>query len=111
MTKKPNPTDQHVGNRVRSRRLMMKMSQTELSHRLGLSWQQVQKYEKGTNRIGASRLHQISHILQVSPAFFLGARLVPHRDTPRGKKRPCQITQPNSLPHERALPSPGLSLV
>ena len=68
--KAPNPTDQHVGSRVRMRRLMLAMSQEKLGAALGLTFQQVQKYEKGTNRIGASRLQQISHILQVPVAFF-----------------------------------------
>jgi len=66
----PNPTDTHVGNRVRMRRLMLDMSQTKLGDALGLTFQQVQKYEKGTNRIGASRLQQISQILQVPISFF-----------------------------------------
>src|SRR5262249_11981804 len=66
----PNLTDQHVGSRVRMRRLMLAMSQEKLGDALGLTFQQVQKYEKGTNRIGASRLEQISHILQVPVAFF-----------------------------------------
>ena len=69
-SRSPNLTDKHVGNRLRMRRLMIKMSQTELSRALGLTWQSVQKYENGTNRIGASRLQQISHILQVSPGYF-----------------------------------------
>src|SRR5262249_1513942 len=68
--KAPNPIDQHVGSRVRMRRLMLAMSQEKLGDALGLTFQQVQKYEKGTNRIGASRLEQISHILQVPVAFF-----------------------------------------
>jgi transcriptional regulator with XRE-family HTH domain len=68
--KAPNPIDQHVGSRVRMRRLMLAMSQEKLSFALGLTFQQVQKYEKGMNRIGASRLQQISHILQVPVAFF-----------------------------------------
>ena len=68
--KAPNPIDQHVGSRVRMRRLMLAMSQEKLGFALGLTFQQVQKYEKGTNRIGASRLEQISHILQVPVAFF-----------------------------------------
>src|SRR5262249_52142993 len=63
--KAPSPTDQHVGARVRMRRILLAMSQEELGAALGLSFQQVQKYERGTNRIGASRLQQISHILQV----------------------------------------------
>lgn len=68
--KAPNPIDKHVGARVRMRRMMLSMSQEKLGNSLGLTFQQVQKYEKGTNRIGASRLQQISHILQVPVAFF-----------------------------------------
>src|SRR5437762_8376684 len=68
--KAPNPIDRHVGSRVRMRRMMLAMSQEKLGDALGLTFQQVQKYEKGTNRIGASRLQQISHILQVPVSFF-----------------------------------------
>jgi transcriptional regulator with XRE-family HTH domain len=68
--KTPNPIDKHVGSRVRMRRMMLSMSQEKLGDALGLTFQQVQKYEKGTNRIGASRLQQISNILQVPVAFF-----------------------------------------
>lgn len=68
--KAPNPTDKHVGARVRMRRMMLGMSQEKLGDALGLTFQQVQKYEKGTNRIGASRLQQIAQILQVPVAFF-----------------------------------------
>ena len=71
MTKKaPNPIDKHVGSRVRMRRMMLGMSQEKLGNALELTFQQVQKSEKGTNRIGASRLQQISQILQVPVAFF-----------------------------------------
>ena len=76
--KAPNPIDKHVGSRVRMRRMMLGMSQEKLGDALGLTFQQVQKYEKGTNRIGASRLQQISLILQVPVAFFFeGAPIVP----------------------------------
>ncbi|AMN41022.1 helix-turn-helix domain-containing protein [Rhodoplanes sp. Z2-YC6860] len=68
--KKPNPIDRHVGARVRMRRLMLDMTQTELGDKLGLTFQQVQKYEKGTNRIGASRLQHIADVLQVPVSFF-----------------------------------------
>jgi transcriptional regulator with XRE-family HTH domain len=68
--KAPNPIDKHVGSRVRMRRMMLGMSQEKLGDALGLTFQQVQKYEKGTNRIGASRLQQISHTLQVPVSFF-----------------------------------------
>jgi transcriptional regulator with XRE-family HTH domain len=76
--KAPNPIDKHVGSRVRMRRMMLNMSQEKLGDALGLTFQQVQKYEKGTNRIGASRLQQISQILQVPVSFFFeGAPHVP----------------------------------
>jgi transcriptional regulator with XRE-family HTH domain len=70
VTKSPNPIDVHVGRRVRMRRLMLHLSQTALAGALGLTFQQVQKYEKGTNRIGASRLQQIASFLQVPVSFF-----------------------------------------
>jgi transcriptional regulator with XRE-family HTH domain len=68
--KAPNPIDRHVGSRVRMRRILLGMSQEKLGEALDLTFQQVQKYEKGTNRIGASRLQQISKILNVTPGFF-----------------------------------------
>lgn len=77
--KAPNPTDKHVGARVRMRRMMLGMSQEKLGDALDLTFQQVQKYEKGANRIGASRLQHISHILQVPVSFFFeGAPNVPN---------------------------------
>ena len=69
-TKAPNPVDKYVGSRVRMRRIMLGMSQEKLGEALGLTFQQVQKYEKGTNRVGASRIQQISEILQVPVSFF-----------------------------------------
>ena len=79
MAKKlPNPIDKHVGSRLRMRRKMLGMSQEKLGEALKITFQQVQKYEKGTNRISASRLQHISHILQVSvPFFFEGAPHLP----------------------------------
>ena len=68
--KSPNPTDKHVGQRVRMRRLMLGMSQEKLGDAIGLTFQQVQKYEKGTNRISSSRMQQIANVLQVTPPFF-----------------------------------------
>jgi transcriptional regulator with XRE-family HTH domain len=68
--KDPNPTDKHVGSRVRMRRLMLGMSQERLADQLGITFQQVQKYEKGVNRISASRLQQASHMLDVPVSFF-----------------------------------------
>ena len=68
--KTPNPIDVYVGSRVRLRRMIVGMSQEKLGEYLGLTFQQVQKYEKGTNRIGASRIYQISKILDVPVQFF-----------------------------------------
>lgn len=68
--KKPNPIDVHVGARVKLRRVMLGLSQEKLGEELGITFQQIQKYEKGTNRIGASRLAHIATVLKVSPAFF-----------------------------------------
>ena len=68
--KVPNPIDRHVGSRVRMRRMLAGISQEKLGDALGLTFQQVQKYEKGTNRIGASRLQQIAKTLQVPVSFF-----------------------------------------
>ena len=65
-----NTIDMHVGARVRMRRLMLGMTQEKLGDALGLTFQQVQKYEKGANRIGAGRLQQLSAILQAPVAFF-----------------------------------------
>jgi transcriptional regulator with XRE-family HTH domain len=70
MNKIPDPIDIHVGARLRMRRMMVAMSQEKLGAALGITFQQIQKYEKGANRIGASRLQQIANILQVPPAFF-----------------------------------------
>jgi transcriptional regulator with XRE-family HTH domain len=68
--KQPNPIDIHVGSRVRLRRMMLGMSQEKLGEQLGITFQQIQKYEKGTNRIGASRLQHIARVLTVPISFF-----------------------------------------
>ena len=102
--KAPNPVDKHVGSRVRMRRMMAGMSQERLGEALGLTFQQVQKYEKGTNRIGASRLQQIAQVLQVPVAFFF-------EDVPRqerlGELRDAPST---SYVSEFLASSEGLSL-
>jgi len=69
-TGQPNPIDVHVGNRVRLRRTLLGMSQEKLGTLLGLTFQQVQKYERGTNRVGASRLWDIANVLNVPVSFF-----------------------------------------
>ena len=66
----PNPIDVHVGNRIRLRRTLLHMSQEHLASLLGLTFQQVQKYERGTNRVGASRLWDISKVLKAPIGFF-----------------------------------------
>jgi transcriptional regulator with XRE-family HTH domain len=67
---KPNPIDVHVGTRVRLRRTLLGMSQEKLGEALGLTFQQVQKYERGANRIGSSRLFDLSRVLDVPVSFF-----------------------------------------
>lgn len=69
-SKRPDPIDKHVGSRVRMRRLLLGMSQNKLGVGLGISFQQIQKYEKGDNRIGASRLQGMANILGVPVAHF-----------------------------------------
>jgi transcriptional regulator with XRE-family HTH domain len=67
---KPNPVDVHVGSRVRLRRTLLGMSQEKLGEAIGLTFQQVQKYERGANRVGASRLYDLSRVLDVPVSFF-----------------------------------------
>ena len=76
-SEKPNPVDVHVGSRVRLRRTLLGMSQEKLGDALGLTFQQVQKYERGANRVGASRLYDLSRVLDVPVSYFFdefGAR-------------------------------------
>ncbi len=70
MNKTPNPIDKHVGARLRMRRMLVGMSQEKLGAALKITFQQIQKYEKGANRIGASRLQELARVLHVSPSFF-----------------------------------------
>jgi transcriptional regulator with XRE-family HTH domain len=69
-SRRANPIDLHVGSRVRLRRMLLGMSQEKLGESLGITFQQIQKYEKGTNRVGASRLQQIARVLQTPVSFF-----------------------------------------
>jgi transcriptional regulator with XRE-family HTH domain len=84
-TKGPNAIDIHVGSRMRMRRMMLGMSQEKLGEAFGVTFQQVQKYEKGTNRMGASRLQQAADILGVAVPFFfegaMGGTFTPDRNT------------------------------
>jgi transcriptional regulator with XRE-family HTH domain len=79
-SRRPNPIDVHVGSRVRFRRMLLGMSQEKLGERLGLTFQQIQKYEKGINRIGASRLFDLSQVLGVPVQFF-------YEEAPSGEPR------------------------
>lgn len=82
MKRSPNDTDRHAGSRLRMRRTLVGMSQEKLGEALGLTFQQVQKYEKGTNRMGASRLQQIGQVLGVAPSYFFEG--LPGSDTATG---------------------------
>src|SRR5215467_2079030 len=86
-----NPIDKHVGRRVRMRRMMLGMSQEKLGAALGLTFQQVQKYENGTNRMGASRLQQMSDILQVPVEFFFEGAL--NASEPHGSGSALSVAQ------------------
>ena len=77
-SKSPTSTDLHVGKRVCMRRKMLSMSQTDLGNALGLTFQQVQKYERGANRIGAGRLQQMAHTLRVPISFFFDDPMKPN---------------------------------
>jgi transcriptional regulator with XRE-family HTH domain len=68
--KRPNPTDIYVGSRIRMRRKILGLSQEKLGEKLGITFQQIQKYEKGTNRVGASRLQAMSGALDVPVSYF-----------------------------------------
>jgi transcriptional regulator with XRE-family HTH domain len=93
-TKAPNPVDKYVGSRVRMRRIMLGMSQEKLGEALGLTFQQVQKYEKGTNRVGASRIQHISEILQVPVSFLFegGPSGIPSAEGHREGSSPAYIS-------------------
>ena len=91
--------DRHVGSRLRYRRIMMDYSQTYLAERVGLSFQQFQKYEKGTNRISASKLHEFAKLLDVPVSFFFD-------DMPSDMKAAAQATPPSITPDENPFDEP-----
>jgi transcriptional regulator with XRE-family HTH domain len=78
--RRPNPVDLHVGSRVRMRRKLMGVSQEQLADSLGLTFQQVQKYERGANRVSASKLYEIARTLQVPVSFFFDGLADPMGD-------------------------------
>lgn len=81
---KPHATDVHVGSRVRLRRTLLGMSQEKLGDAIGLTFQQVQKYERGANRIGASRLFELANVLEVPVQFFF-------EDMPQDENAPASL--------------------
>jgi transcriptional regulator with XRE-family HTH domain len=88
MTEKPNPIDVHVGHRLRLRRTLLGMSQERLGQLLGLTFQQIQKYERGVNRIGSSRLYELGQILHVPVSFFFDDMAEEHGDRGQGPLMP-----------------------
>ena len=102
-TKSSNSIDKHVGSQIRMRRLMLDMNQTKLGDALGITFQQVHKYEKGIDRIGAGRLQHISQILQVPVAFFF------KDDMPAGGNSKQMIASANTIMDFMAT-SEGLAL-
>lgn len=95
MATKPNPIDVHVGRRLRLRRTLLGMSQERLGELLGLTFQQVQKYERGVNRIGSSRLFELGQILDVPVSFFFD-------DMPDTGTSPAAGHHASGLAEERA---------
>ncbi|MFV0627502.1 MAG: helix-turn-helix domain-containing protein [Alphaproteobacteria bacterium] len=89
----PNPIDVHVGNRIRLRRTLLNLSQEKLAYLLGLTFQQVQKYERGTNRVGASRLWDIGRVLEVPVSFFYD-----DMDLEVANQSPRMFTVPDATP-------------
>ena len=89
-SRRANPVDVHVGSRVRLRRMLLGMSQEKLGEHLGLTFQQVQKYEKGINRIGASRLFDLSQVLGVPVQFFYEELAVAGADGAGFGERPAE---------------------
>ncbi|CAN7152465.1 MULTISPECIES: helix-turn-helix domain-containing protein [Phyllobacterium] len=89
--KRPNPVDVHVGARIRLRRNMIGLSQEKLGESLGITFQQIQKYEKGMNRVGASRLQAIGNILNVPVTFFFDD-MPGQSDKPKGFEEESETT-------------------
>lgn len=109
----PNPVDIHVGSRVRLRRTLLGLSQEKLGEAVGLTFQQIQKYERGANRIGASRLFEFSRILDVPVSFFFddmaerakvreGQEAVGLADQPQAALEPDPLTRRETLELVRA---------
>ena len=104
MTKSPNEVDRHVGGRVRLRRMLIGMSQEKLGEALGITFQQVQKYEKGVNRISASRLQQISRSLGITIEYL-------YQGVAANEPDPGMTEAPASLYDSELLTAEGLRLL
>ena len=104
---KPNPIDVHVGTRVRLRRTLLGMSQEKLGDALGLTFQQVQKYERGANRIGASRLYDLSRVLDVPVSFFFddikAETIEASQAEPGGRETPGSAYEPDPMMRRETL--------
>lgn len=96
MAEHPHPVDVYVGSRVRLCRTLKGLSQQKLANALGLTFQQVQKYERGANRIGASRLYELSEILDVPPSFFFDGAPT----TGKGSGEPVGLAEPEPAPFD-----------
>ena len=103
----PDPIDVHVGSRVRMRRTLLGMSQEKLGNALGLTFQQIQKYERGANRIGSSRLYKLSHILDVPVAYFFDDM----PDQTRKRARGLSDSGPQAFEQEKLARRETLELV
>src|SRR5438874_12672648 len=91
-TKAPDARDVDVGRRIRSQRLVCRMSQTELANNLGVTFQQVQKYEKGVNRVGAGRLTKIAEVLGIEVGtFFSGKEMLKSEPSKEGEASPLKL--------------------
>ncbi len=101
----PNPIDVHVGNRIRLRRTLLGLSQEKLASLLGLTFQQVQKYERGMNRVGASRLWDIGKVLEVPIGFFYE-----DMDKEVANQSPRMFSIPDSMPTELAEDNENIDL-
>jgi transcriptional regulator with XRE-family HTH domain len=105
---KPNPIDVHVGSRLRLRRTLLGLSQQKVGEALGLTFQQVQKYERGANRIGASRLWDLSGVLDCPVSFFFEEM---NRDTAAASKTPTESTPGDAGDHDTMSRRETLELV
>ena len=102
-----HPIDTHVGERVRIRRKILSMSQTKLGDAIGLTFQQIQKYERGANRVGASRLFELSEVLDVPVSYFFDD--LPEESAPASGAR--GLGEPKSMPNDPLREPISLELV